>query len=185
MTITNTTLNNNDIDFLKSLKGKNFETYYCDRFTFNTSAYGIVYFNIAKQSFALTNMLEEMNYFRAKDDNAVFHIKHDIKERKSLLVNVELIKHEINNKIEKIYIVNDTTSLTFDNVEYQYITTMGIVFEVEGGRQFGFERTVDFSEDIFVIIGNDVINKFVPVENNIKDQDPKAKPSCKRDIIEL
>ena len=99
--------------------------------------------------------------------------------------NIELIEHDVNSKIEKIYIVNDTTSLTFNGTEYQYITTMGIIFEIEGERQIGFERTVDFSEDIDVQVGYNVINNFVPVEDNIADQDKNSNPTTKRDIIQL
>ncbi len=185
MNCTNTTLNTEEIDFLKSLIGKEFKSYYCDRFRFNSSAYGIIYFDIANNSFALTNMLEEMDYFKAVEENAVFHFKHNITKRESLLDNIELVKHEINSKIEKIYIVNDTTSLTFNGTVYQYITTMGIIFEIEGERQIGFERTVDFSEDIDVQVGYNVINNFVPVEDNIADQDLRSNPTCKRDVIIL
>lgn len=185
MNCTNTTLNTEEIDFLKSLIGKEFKSYYCDRFRFNSSAYGIIYFDIANNSFALTNMLEEMDYFKAKEDNAVFHFKDNITKRESLLDNIELIEHDVNSKIEKIYIVNDTTSLTFNGTEYQYITTMGIIFEIEGERQIGFERTVDFSEDIDVQLGYNVINSFVPVEDNIADQDKNSNPTTKRDIIQL
>lgn len=185
MNCTNTTLSNEEMIFLKSLIGKKFKSYYCDRFRFNSMAYGIIYFDITNNNFALTNMLEEMNYFKAKENNAVFHFKHNITKRESLLDNIELIKHDVNSKIEKIYIINDTTSLTFDGAKYQYTTTMGIIFEIEKGRQIGFERTVNFSEDIDVQVGYNVIENFVPVEDNIVDQDKNTNPACKRDIIQL
>ena len=49
-------INNNDLEFLKSLINKKFDSFFCDKFIFNTMAYGIVYFKIGTKEFSILNL---------------------------------------------------------------------------------------------------------------------------------
>ena len=178
------TINNDDITFLKSLLGKNLEAYYCDRFTFNTVAFGIVYFTTNKGNFSLNSTLKAIDYYGTEEEVSYFHLDHNQQKRKSLLDNVEIIKHEINSKINKIILINDSTSTNLNEDNYIYCTTTGIIFEFDEGRQLGFERS-ELDEGICVRTGYNLIEKFTPVEELIEDIDKKYSPTCKRELIEL
>ena len=176
---------NIELEFLKTLVGKKFDSFFCDKFTFNTMAYGIIYFKIGTKEFSITNLQEPIDCLGDIEDGGVFKINYDVKERKSLLENIELIKHSVNSKIKNIYIVNDKQSIESNNELYEYETTVGFIFEVEDNYQIGFERTVFFSEDINVIQGYEIVNKFVSVDELLEQYDKEYNPKCSREIIKI
>ena len=185
MVKTQSLLSNEEIEFLKGLINKKFDSYYCDKFTFNTMAYGVVYFKAGNTNFSITNFLEPIDYLGDFEDGGVFKINKEISEKKSLLENVELIKHTVNSKIKNIYLVNDVQSIEDNNETYEFTSTVAVIFEVEDNYQIGFERTIYFSEDINVLQGYNVAEKLTPTNNFLEQIEKNNNPKSTREIIKL
>jgi len=185
MSNTNICFGNKDIDLLKSFIGKKMISFCCDEFDFKPSVYGLVGIRINKSNLVISNMNEPIDYFGAIEDISVLKILIDQKLEKSLLKNKNLIVNNIDNKILKIYIVNDMYQIEKEDGNHQINITKGIVFEFEENYQIGFEKDVFFSEEIIIHKGYNVISQFINIDEFKEEFDKQYKPNSKRSILEL
>lgn len=73
---------------IKSIIGKEMIKYKCDPFEFSTSVYGIVGVEFEGTTYAISNLIEVMDYYGEQEDIAVLKIKQvPFSEIQSLIQN--------------------------------------------------------------------------------------------------
>ena len=183
---TNNTLDENTIKLLKSFIGKKLIELKHDPIIFSYTSYGVVYLNISKNIYSITDFYENFNCFDENNDISVLKINSNIKEVKSYLKDTNLISVNVNQKINSITIVNGASYITKNNSEYVFEDTYGIIFTLEDNYQFAFEKD-DYGENIRIYRGYNLIDKFKYLKNDFETEtyDQKYNPKFEFNIIDL
>ena len=176
-----------DMDMIRAMVGKTMTKYKCDPFEYSKAVYGIAGFVIGTESFAITNLVEVMDYYGSDEDVAMFRIKRmTFSEIHSLIQDQEMIETPVDSVIKEIYVVNDHQRLYENDVQiYDVSVTRGIVFKFEDGHELSFEKNIWFSEDITVDKGYDLIQNYSPVEEFDEGWSGDYRGECSREIITI
>lgn len=150
-----------DESLFRSFVGKKLTKIKHDEFLLTNTVTGIVGFMIDNDSYAMINDYEAVDYLGWDSEACICRIvKMPWDEILSFLEGKEHIAREINETIEKIFIVNDhIRSFSQDVQDYDLWETRAIVFDL-GTHQISFTKQVCFfSMEIEINKGNDLIEK--------------------------
>ena len=101
---TNNTLDENTIKLLKSFIGKKLIELKHDPIIFSYTSYGVVYLNISKNIYSITDFYENLNYFDENNDISVLKINSNIKEVKARGASLVLfIKKALAEQLKEDY----------------------------------------------------------------------------------
>lgn len=184
----NISFNDTTKKILKSLVGKEFESYTCDSFVFSPTVFGIIGLNISGETYRITCDISSIERFFSKEDVAILSFErclpNDICSR---MDNGKMIKNPIKDTIKRIDIVNDLEAVTHNNEEKTLYSTKGIIFYLTSGNEISFEVSTWFSELITIQKGYNLISKFTPVLDFYEEWDRENGyiPICKREITTI
>lgn len=176
-----------DEAMLKGWIGKKFCEYRNDPFDFTNTVTQIIGLFIDDETYALTNIQEEIDYFGIEDSASVFKLnscsKSDIK---SAFIDVQMIKTPINEVITGIKLVNETQQISIDGeLKYSVYLTRAIIITA-GGREISFEKdNIPFSEEIVIQRGYNLIEKCSNEKTFLDGWDDNYTPEVSRDIITI
>lgn len=166
----------NDImlNILRQFVGKTFTKFKCDPFVFSNDVYLQIGLFINKSTYLLTNAIEVLDYFGAPEDISVFKIREcEESEIKSGLKNITLIDNPVNAKIKEIHVIQENQQYLKDGfLEFELTVTRGLIFILDENREISFEKCGPFSEDFRINKGNNLIDKFEPIDNSNSESDP-------------
>lgn len=169
----NTQLSKSDEMLLASMVGKRFDEYRCDPFFVTKAVYGALGLLIDGEAYELTNFLQvEDHYFGYREEVSRFTLKpvreHELK---SALADAVQVRHVIGDMIRDVLLVQEAeTMIRRSGVTHLHEYTRAIIFCFQG-YQLGFERGVDFSEDICVIQGANTLDELGPADQDLDDDD--------------
>ena len=125
------------------------------------------------EAYELTNFLQvEDHYFGYREEVSRFTLKpvreHELK---SALADAVQVRHVIGDMIRDVLLVQEAeTMIRRSGVTHLHEYTRAIIFCFQG-YQLGFERGVDFSEDICVIQGANTLDELGPADQDLDDDD--------------
>lgn len=160
-----------DEEIFKKMIGKQFNKYRCDPFVFTNSVTGIVGLYIGNQIYELKNEQTKFQYFDSINDVALWNIK-EVKDSDihSFFEDAKQINTPVNQKIEKITLINEKQVACIDNLNYSLLVTRAIVFHLEN-RDIYFEKdNTAFSEEIEIKRGHDLLSEFPKRNDYFLDQ---------------
>lgn len=172
-------------DIIRSLIGKNFVKYRCDRFVFTNSVTQRVGFFIDDKVYNLINCQEAVDYFGQVEDVAVSHFEETTSnEIKSAFTDVEQIDTPIGAPIDEIRLVNENQRIYVNGeCTYDVWLTRAFIFVVDG-REVLFEKdVVPFSEEIIIMRGYDLEGQLSNEKLFLEGWDEGIEPECHRDIV--
>ncbi len=179
----NITLQEQEIDILKSLIGTKLSEIHHDPFIFSNTSSQVVQICASDSTFYLYSFAEPMDYYGAEEDVAIWSLE----ETQYNVVNEKsFIKMPINSTVKKIILVNENQKL-FENEQqiYDVWVTRGIIIDL-GDYQISFEKAVWFSEDIIIRKGYNLIKEFSSVDNFINNNwSDNTRAECSRVEIVL
>lgn len=156
------TISNDEKEALKQCINKNFK-----KFRSDPIEDGWVFHNLAlyidDNIYRIRNEIEPTDYFGYPDDVSKIHFESiQENEVESWLENVKQIDVEINDKIKKIFIINEKQTKYKNNESvHEMYFTKGIVFETSL-RQYSFMKEEwDYEEHIEIDRGVNVIDKLL------------------------
>lgn len=154
------------MELVASMIGKEFKKYRCDPFIFNNMLYKIVSLFIGDEVYQLQNNANVQEYFGATEDICNICITPvSISDARSSLDNVAQIDIPFNAPIEQIILVDETQCMyNGDQLIDEYSFVRCIIFVLSDGRKVSFEKTDDFSEQIAIRRGYNLINQISPVQ---------------------
>lgn len=154
------------MELIASMIGKNFEKYRCDPFIFNNMVYKIVSLFIGDEVYQLQNNANVQEYFGATEDICNLCIMPArISDACSSLNNVAQIDIPFNASIVQIILVNETQCMyNGDRLVDEYSFVRCIIFVLSDGREVSFEKTDDFSEQIAIRRGYNLVSQIPPVQ---------------------
>ena len=169
----NTQLSKNEETLLASMIGKRFDGYRCDEFFIVREAYGTLGLFVEGQAYELTNYTQpEDHYFGYREDVSRFAIALARKEDlKSAFVNVEQVNHVIGDTVQDVLLIQETeTMVKRSGVIHLHEYTRAIIFCFPE-HQLAFERSIDFSEEMYIIQGANTLDELGPVDRDLDDDD--------------
>lgn len=154
---------------LRGLIGKRLICYKCDPFRFSNMVYKKIGFQIEENAYLLKNEISPQPYFGVLEDICNFDFIH-VQEQDicSGLAGVTQITMPVEAVISKISILNETRSMYAAGAlvdEYHFVR--GVVITVEDGREYSFEKSDDFSEEVIIRRGNHLLDQFSPIEQGV------------------
>lgn len=183
----NTQLSENEEMLLASMIGRRFDEYRCDPFFVTKAVYGTLGLLIEGDAYELTNYLKvEDHYFGYREDVSRFALKHTREdELKSALADTVQIRHAVGDTIQDILLVQETeTMFKRSGVTHRHDYTRAIIFCFQG-YQLGFERGVDFSEDMCVIQGTNTLDELGPADQDLDDDTDEYDETVERRVVSL
>ena len=177
-------LKNEDIRILQAAVGKDLDRIEHDEFVETNTSSQAVRFVLGDARFYLYSFTEPLDYYGAEEDVAVWSVKE---KEYLLIVNKSFVSTSIQEKITAIHIVQEHQRL-FENSQqtYDVWVTRGIIIDF-GDHELAFEKPIWFSEDILIHKGNNLIERFQPVEEICKSGKWKdgITMECSREIMTL
>ncbi|MCF0248195.1 MAG: hypothetical protein HUJ86_06275 [Synergistes sp.] len=185
MTTNDFRLKEDEINLLKSFIGQEFVSMYHSDFYFTDAVSEVVKWDIAGEYYFLYSFTEERDYFGCKEDVAVWSVEREVYPPVSCK---NLKEFPIKEIIKDIYIVNDHQKLSFNGKPYgAAYFVKGIIFLLESGREISFEKSVWFSEDIYIKKGYELNECFQSADEfaaEWKDSE-SYRGECIREVISL
>ncbi len=154
---------------LRGLIGKRLISYKCDPFRFSNMVYQKIGFQIEGNAYLLTNEITTQPYFGVTEDICDFNFTNvQNQDICSGLAGVAQITMPVDALITQISILNESRLMYAAGTlvdEYHFVR--GIVITVEDGREYSFEKSDDFSEEIIIRRGNHLLDQFSPIEQGV------------------
>lgn len=176
-----------DKEIFKSFIGKKFIKYRCDPFLFTDSVTGIVGLYIGNSVYELRNEQESVIYFDVTEDIAVWQIREtEDSQIRSFFLDTKQIDSPVNQIITGISMINEHQCVSFTNQKYDRWETRAVIFHLEN-RDICFEKDEsDFSEEIEIRRGYNLLNEY-PKRNNffLDEWEGNASPTLDIEIITL
>lgn len=174
------------IELLKSLKNANFDKLQCDEFTFRQAFYGTVALYVGNRCFELSNLTETTDYFGTQEDVGQFKFRELINEVYTPYTDGKQMTISRKERISHIILVYENQQLfESGNQIYDVDLVRGIILEFSDSYQFGFEKSIWFSEIIEFHRGYNVIQDFRDCKEFENDWQDPYNGKCSRCMIEL
>jgi len=177
----------NVLNTLQSLVGKQLVSYKSDSFVFSPSVYGIVGIFLEDSAFKITNLVEVQDYYGKNEDVAIFRFeKTEPTSIHSFSDDGDWIETPVKERISAIRVINECQQLFYDGEQiYEVHTPRGIIFQLESGREISFEKAVWFSEMITIRRGYNLIAELAPEQEFIDGWDDAEgyTPKCSREVM--
>ncbi|MCD8290996.1 MAG: hypothetical protein LUC91_05790 [Prevotella sp.] len=178
---------NNTLDVLQSLVGKQMDEFACCRLEYTPMVYGIVIFKVDGELYSLTNTHTVMDYMNKVDDVGVFKFgKTDENTIERFLEGASPINTPVNQRISEIRIMNENQQLFHNGVQtYDVYTVRGIVFVMDDGREVSAEKGIWFSEMINVRTGHSLMDKYESMDDFMDNWDeyPEYQTKGSREVV--
>ncbi len=177
-----------NLSLIKSFVGKKLTKYKHADFIYTNSVTGVLGFEVDNCIYELTNDYEAFDFLTLDDEATVFRIsKTEWKDAESLMNN-DINETSINEKIQKIILINDHTILSIDhNLEYDMWDTKAIVFYFKDYEICFVKQDCWFSQEIEIYKGYNLIEKCgdgKDILEDFNDNDSKS-ISVERNLIEV
>lgn len=173
---------------IKSFIGKRLNRYKHAEFMYTNSVTGILGIEIDSQVFALTNEYEAFDFLSLDNEATVFRISKSNWDKINTLINNDIIETNINEKIDKIQLINDHTTLRIkQNIEYDMWETKAMIFFMKNHEICFLKQDCWFSQEIEIYKGYDLINKVGDgkgIKEDFNDDDTKL-VTVERSIVEI
>lgn len=173
---------------IKSFLGKNFTKYKHATFMYTNSVTGIVGFEIDDNVYELTNEYEAMDFLTLDGESTVFQISKTKWDKVESMINNDINESTINEKIQKVILVNDHTTLKIEqNVAYDMWDTKAIIFCFNNHELCFAKQDCWFSQEIEIYKGHDLLKKTGDGKNLLEDFEAnETKFACvERSIVEI
>lgn len=173
-----------DVQILQSIIGSILNKIEHDEFMFSNTSSQVVKFVLEDSFFYLYSFTEELDYFGAEEDVAVWSVE---KKELPFVTEKDFVSTPIKEKVTSVQIVQEHQELFENNQKtYDVWVTRGIIIDFED-HELAFEKPIWFSEDIVIRKGYNLIEKFQPVEEICKAENWKdgVKMLCSREVITL
>lgn len=176
-----------ELRFIHDMIGTTLIKYKCDPFEFSTAVYGIVGICTNTSAYAFTNFIQVMDYYGAEEDVAVLHVEErSDSEIRSLISDNTMIELPVNKIIKEVDIVNENQKVFVrGNQTYDVWLTRGVIFRLEDNTEISLEKNIWFSEMITVDKGEQLLDKFVPVEEFTENWEGDSRGECSREIVKV
>ena len=173
----------NTLAILVSMIGKKLRWFRCDPFSFNNMAYKVVSLFVGEYVYQVQNEAKVQAYFGAQEDICNLDvIQVSESDAHSMLYDVEQIDIPYNATIVKIEVVSETQRMMKNELsldEYHFVRS--IVFVLSDRREIAFDKTDDFSEQIAIRRGHNLIEHVPPIDAD-SDLEPGLRMQVTRDI---
>lgn len=148
------------MELLGSMIGKEFEYFCCDPFTFNHMVYRNVSLFIGGDVYMLQNVAEAQAYFGATEDICNLRVLRATEsDARSALADTKQNLIPFHVPIMRITVIDESQSMYLgEQLMDEYRFVCGIRFALSDRREILFEKTDDFSEQITIQRGYDLIN---------------------------
>lgn len=179
-------LNNHAISLLRGLIHKKLDYYRADPFVFNNAVFENVSFFVASGIYQLTAPLVTLDYYGSVEDISILEFDSCLlKDVGSSLMNTEQIDVHVNDEIKAILVVNEVQQAFRNNSLFQELMqTRGLIFQFKD-HELSFEKEREFSQDIYINRGSNLLDKFLPVDWFSEGWHTNEKGVCTREIITL
>ena len=151
---------------LISMLGKEFRYFRCDPFSFNNMTYRVVSLFVGEYVYQVQNEAKVQAYFGAQEDICNLDVVQvSESDAHSMLSDVEQIDIPFNTVIVQINVVSETQRMMKNELlldEYHFVRS--IVFVLSDGREIAFDKTDDFSEQIAIRRGHNLIDQIPPID---------------------
>lgn len=174
-------------DLLKNFIGLDFKSYRHDPIHFTNSVYEIVGLYIGDKTYALTNKLENKEYYSMLDPISVLRLS-EVSEIKSSLENTSLIDYPVNRKITSVKIVNEHQTVFKNNIpDFDAWITRAIIFYLDNKQEIMFEKeNWVYSDRIIPYKGEDMVSKLSDPNEFKKGWDEfNLRGECERQFVEI
>ena len=174
-------------DLLKSFIGLEFKSYRHDPIQFTNSVYEVIGLFIGDKTYALTNKLEDKEYYSMLDQISVLRL-NEVPEIKSSLENITMIDHPVNQRISSIKLVNEHQTVYKDNLpDFEARITRAIIFCLDNKQEIMFEKeNWVYSDRIIPYKGENILTKISNPNEFIKGWDEfELRGECERQVVEL
>lgn len=163
--IVNKMLSGDSMELLGSMIGKELEYFCCDPFTFNHMVYRNVSLFIGGEVYMIQNIAEAQAYFGTAEDICNLRIVRATEsDARSALADTKQNLIPFHAPITRITVISESQYMYHDEQlmdEYRFVR--GFLFTLSDGREISFEKTDDFSEQIAIQRGRDLINQISAV----------------------
>lgn len=175
------------MDILRAMIGKRLEKIRCDPFSFNNWVFMIVGIYVDDSIVRLLNQPSTYEYFGFSEDICNFTIeKVNSSEIRSGLDGVEQIDIPFGFVISKILVVNEEKKYIINDIpSEEFHTVHALIIIGTDGREIGFEKIDDLSEEIAILRGNDLVHKLIPPEKIQDEMEPNERFDITRTIVKL
>lgn len=174
-------------DLLQSFIGKEFVSYKHDPIHFTNSVYEIVGLIIGNKKYALTNKIEDKEYYSELDQISVLRL-NETENIVSSLENISQIEIPVHSVITSIKLINEH-QIVFkeDKVDFDAWITRAVIFFLANKKEIMFEKeNWVYSDRIIPYKGDNLINQLSdPKEFNKGWEDLNLRGECKRKIVDI
>ena len=173
---------------IKSFIGKKLTKYKHAEFIYTNSVTTILGLEIDGKVFELTNDYEAMDFLALDNEATVFRIANSKWDAIEPRINNVINETNVNEIIHKIILVNDHTTLMFDqHVEYDMWDTKAIILCFENHEICFVKQDCWFSQEIEIYKGHDLLEKVGDGKGILADFDENEakKVKVKRTILEI
>ena len=161
-----------DTELFKSFIGKNFAKYKREQFILKNTSTCILGFEIYGHVYGLTNDYEGFDYLSIDDEGIVFQISEMDWNKVDSMIGEDIKEEIINEKIDKVILVNDHTTLKKGNqTEYDMWETKAIVFCFKDYELCFAKEDCWLSMEIEIHKGKDLLNKISDSKGLLSDID--------------
>ena len=161
-----------DSKLIHSFIGKTLTKYKHSKIMNTSSVTGILGFEINDSVFELTNDYESIDYFGLDNEATIFRIANSKWCDVESMINNDVNQNCINEKIQKILLVNDHTILKIDqHVEYDMWDTKAIIFYFENYELCFAKQDCWFSQEIEIYKGYNLWEKISDGKDILNDFD--------------
>ena len=139
-----------DRELLKNWCGKKLAAYKADPMLYTSTVTGVIGLFVGDEVYALRNRLQEVDYFGAPDEAAVFTLqKAKEKEIRSFYPGVKQEEVRMDQTIQKVILVNENQRLYENKVQTDDVwLTRALILVLEDTELCFMKDTVTFSEEI-------------------------------------
>lgn len=176
-----------DESIIKSMIGKEFKKYRCDRFDFTNSVTQIVGVYLDDSIYKINNEEKTVDYFGTNEDVSVFTISEcSDTDIRSAFDDTDQIDNPVKQVITNIKLLNEHQSILENGMQtYDVYLTRAIIFCM-GEYEIMFEKdTFPFSEEISIYKGYKLVESAQSSDSFLNDWDETITPYVERDIIVL
>ncbi len=174
-------------ELLKSFIGAEFKSYRHDPIHLVNSVFEIIGIYIGDRIYALTNKLEDKEYYSSLEPISVLRLK-EVSDVRSSLENTVQIEVPVKSQISAIKLVNEH-QLIFkdDKLDFEGWITRAVIFILKNEQEIMFEKeSWVYSDRIIPYKGANIISKLSD-PNDFKEgwEDFNLKAECERKVIEI
>lgn len=168
-----------DYDLINKIVGKKIGKIVQDEFIYTNTTFGHANIFVDKDIYEIKCSINHIDYYGNKEDVAILNFnKVAIDDVKSELEGLKQVEIKINDILVKVDIINEHQHVKFDNDEYSYDYTKGIILYFND-IEYAFKMSAWFSEVLEIYKGHNLLDKF----NNNDDFNESFSDANEKQVI--